>query len=201
MVGSVVHYLVGRPWHVFPESSCQYKTVWTFHARSWTYLMVFNAEVVPIVQVGIYTQWPHGTKDNLRCDVPIKRWSGQMNWEVCISEVLCLKRMSRNKKVVHAGVLEKHTWYTVPPPLLLRIQGMPVFREALKFTSFHGFWFLPMTTHGLSLYRRSSGSLGFLCRNNLDRCLMTWFKWVVAACLAYQSSKERLKYGFVELDT
>lgn len=59
------------------------------------------------------------------------------------------------------------TWYTVPPPLCLRIKGILARRAARMFTSFQGFWFLPMTTHGSSRYSSSNGTSGDLCRNNL----------------------------------
>lgn len=62
---------------------------------------------------------------------------------------------------------KNRTWYTVPPPLRLRMNGTFILRIAGRLTSFHGFWFLPITTHGSSRYRTSRGSLGALCRNNL----------------------------------
>ena len=61
----------------------------------------------------------------------------------------------------------RRTWYTVPPPLCLRMKGMPRSRAARRLTSFHGFWFRPTTTHGSSRYRSRSGFSGDLCRNSL----------------------------------
>lgn len=65
------------------------------------------------------------------------------NWQ-CMSRVTVPRLFTRMSK-------SRRTWYTVPPPLRRLIQGIPLVSDAARLTSFQGFWFRPMTTHGASL--------------------------------------------------
>lgn len=143
-----------------------------------TYLFLSDADIIPIVYCSVNSQCSYGAQDNPSGFMSVERCSRKMNWEIRVSQVLqhrqvpekyrlidCIKQRREGNKEIRS-----HTWYTVPPPLRLRMNGIwsSLWRNAPKLTSFQGFWFRPITTQGSSRYNNSRGSFGALCLNNLD---------------------------------
>ena len=105
-----------------------------------------DAEVVPVIHAPVEAERLDGAQDNAAGLAAVERAAREVDREVRVAEVLWLSSAppSRTKEN------KARTWYTVPPPLRRRMKGTPAARSAGKFTSFHGFWFRPMTTHGAS---------------------------------------------------
>jgi len=109
--------------------------------RERTHLEPVDADVVPLVDVRRHAERVEAGRDELGVGASVKLDARDKDAVVGVAEVLCREerevRSGRSRRRSRGA--SRRTWYTVPPPLFRRTNGISRSRSRARLISFQGF--------------------------------------------------------------